>query len=158
VKTQATTAVLMLDCDVDVEEPGDECDLSSNVVLRYPSNLPFTNHVHRFDTLNRLPCRVKGPKALTSSNAAFDCSVVLLHDIVQVAYGSATTASAQFAGSLQFSDDLRIRRVPVHIDHTWPRMPSSLQRFLKEALGRVCIAMTREQEINRVAVGIDSPI
>jgi site-specific DNA recombinase len=51
------------------------------------------------------------------------------HDIVQVAYWPATTASAQFTGPLQFSDDLRIRRISVHTDHTWPTMPSSLQRL-----------------------------
>jgi hypothetical protein len=98
----------MLDPDGDAEEPCNECNLPSDVVHRYPSDLPFANHIHCFDTLNRPPRRVKRPKALTGSDPAFDRSVVLLHDIVQVAHWPASAASAQFSGPLQFSDDLWI--------------------------------------------------
>ncbi len=36
----------------DSEECRNECDLPEDVALLQPPNLPFTNHVHSFNTLN----------------------------------------------------------------------------------------------------------
>jgi len=35
------------------EEPGNECNLPGDIILRQPSDLLLSNHVHRFDRLNR---------------------------------------------------------------------------------------------------------
>jgi hypothetical protein len=51
----------------------------------------------RLESLKRSPCRVKGSESLTRSDPAFDGSVVLLHNIIQVAYGPASALPAEFA-------------------------------------------------------------
>jgi arsenite methyltransferase len=104
------------------EEPCNERDLPSDVILRQPPHLSLADHVHRLDTLNRSRRRIKGPEALTSSHSSFDCSVILLHDVVEVADWTAATATAEFSGALQFCNDLRIGRIPIHVDHPWTRV------------------------------------
>jgi hypothetical protein len=74
----------------ETEEPGYECHLPNDVVLRQPSHLSFADHVHRLDTLNGSPRRIERAKPLTGSNAPFDRSVILLHDVVQVAHRPAS--------------------------------------------------------------------
>src|SRR5262245_17117622 len=88
--------MVLLRSDGDSEEPCNERDLPGNVTFRNPPDLPFADHVDRSDTLNRSPRRVKGSEALTCSHSSFDCAVVLFHHVIQVAYRSAATASAQF--------------------------------------------------------------
>src|SRR3984893_12278057 len=104
------------------EELCNERDLPSDVILRHPPYLSFANHVHRLDTLNRSRRRIKGPEALTSSHSPFDRPVILLHDIVEVADWTAATAAAEFSGALQFCNNLRIGRIPIHVDHPRTRV------------------------------------
>jgi hypothetical protein len=88
------------DSDCDSEESGNERNLSENVALLQPPDLPLANHVHRLNTLNRPPRRVKRPEALTCSYAAFDRPMILLHHIVKIANGSTMAAPAEFLSSL----------------------------------------------------------
>ena len=82
----------------------------------------FANHVHRFDTLNHPPGRVKRSEALHGSDPAFDRTVILLHHIIEIANRSTTAAPTEFLSPLQFIDGPRIGRIPVHVDHARPRM------------------------------------
>jgi len=45
--------------------------------------------------------------------------VILLDDVVQVAHRPASTSLSEFSDLLEFSLDLRIRRIPIHVDHPW---------------------------------------
>ena len=83
-----------------------------------------------------------------------DRSVILLHDIVQVANRPASAAAAQFSAMPEFGNDLRIRRVPVYVDDPWPGMIQRTQCLLKEAFGCRCITIRREQKIDGVTGGI----
>ena len=56
----------------ETEETVDERNLPGDVALRQPPHLPFANHVHCLDTLNRSPRRVKRSEALHRSDPAFD--------------------------------------------------------------------------------------
>ena len=84
-----------------------ECCLPSDVILRQPSDLSLTNHVHHFDSLKCSAGRVEGAESLTRSDPPFDASVILLDDIVQVAHRPAATASAEFTDLFQFGNCLR---------------------------------------------------
>ena len=70
------------------------------------------------------------------------------HDVVQVWDGSAAAPAPQFATLLQLRDHLRIRRVPVHIDHSGARVTWRAQGFLEEPLCGSCIPFGRQQKIN----------
>ncbi len=73
----------------------DELNLTPNIVPAYPPNLPLPDHVHGFVALNRSPRRLEFSKALLGIDAAFDRSVILLQDIVQVLHRSVPTAAAK---------------------------------------------------------------
>src|SRR5689334_6027870 len=96
--------------DCDSEESGNERNLPKDVALLQPPDLPLANHVHRLNTLNWPPRRVR-PEALTRSYAAFDGPMILLHHIVETANGPTTAAPAEFSSSLEFIDALRISRI-----------------------------------------------
>ena len=89
-------------CD-ETEQAGDERNLAGNIAFRYPSHLPFADHVYCFDTLNGAPRRGEGSEALTGSHPAFDRPVILLYNIVQIAYGAAAATSAHRAVSVRRS-------------------------------------------------------
>ena len=72
----------LLRSDRDSEEACNKRGLSNDIVLWYPSNLTFADHVDGFDALNGAPRRLKGSKSLTGSHTAFDRAVILLHDII----------------------------------------------------------------------------
>jgi hypothetical protein len=42
--------------------------------------------------------------------------------IVPTRNGPTAAASTEFSSSPQFMDSVRIRRIPVHVDDSWPRM------------------------------------
>ena len=66
----------------ETEEAVDERNLPGDVALRQPPHLPFSDHVHRLDPLNRSPRRVIRSEALHRSDPAFDGSVILLHYVI----------------------------------------------------------------------------
>ena len=90
------------------EETCYECNLSYDVVFRQPSDLALANHIHRLDTLNGSCRRIEGAESLTGSHPAFDRSVILLHDVVQVAYRAASATSSEFSAALELSDGLSL--------------------------------------------------
>ena len=75
-----------------IEELLDESDLTEDIRSAHPPNLSLPDHVHRLITLNRPPRRLEFSKFLLGVDAAFDRSVVLLENVVQVLYGSVPTA------------------------------------------------------------------
>ena len=66
--------------------------------------------------------------------------MILFHHIVEITNRSAAAAPAEFSGPLQFLDDFRIGRIPVHVDNSWARVVWRSQGFLKEAFGSVGVA------------------
>jgi hypothetical protein len=73
----------------EAEQPFDECGLAGDIVLWQPPYLSFADHIHRFDTLKRSPCRVKRSESLACSDPPFDRPVVPLDDVVEVTDRSA---------------------------------------------------------------------
>jgi hypothetical protein len=77
------------------EELVDELNLTPNIVPLHSPNPPLPGHIDGFVTLNRSPCRLEFSEALFGVHAAFDRTVVLLEDIVQVLHGSVPTTAAK---------------------------------------------------------------
>jgi len=88
---------------------------------------------------------------LTGSHSAVDCPVDLA-PLYRLKIGLVGSDSVGPILSLfEFRNDLRVRRVPIYVDHPGPpRMALRAQGFLKEALCCVCIAIGRKQEVKRV--------
>ena len=76
------------------EELVDELNLTPNIRSAHPPNLPLPQHVHRLITLNGSLRRLEFSEPLLGVHPAFDRSVVLLENVVQVLYGSVPTTAA----------------------------------------------------------------
>ncbi len=109
----------------ETEESCNKRDLPNDVVFLQPPHLSLADHVHRLHTLNRSRGRIERAKSLTGSHPSFDRSVILLHDVVEVADRTTPAASSEFSGTLESSNDLRIGRIPIHLDHPWAWVASS---------------------------------
>jgi len=70
------------------EELVDELNVTPNISSAHPPNLPLPHHVHRFITLNRSLRRLELSEPLLGVHPAFDRSVVLLKNVVQVLHRS----------------------------------------------------------------------
>src|SRR5215469_3066053 len=84
--------------------------------------------------------------------------MILFHHIIQVQTGSTATPAPQSSLLLQFRDHLRIRRVALYRDDSWPRMTGSFQCLMKESLGRGGITLNGKPEVDRGAGRIDGAI
>ena len=109
----------------------DELNLTPNIFPAYPPSLPLTDHVHGFVALNRSPCRLEFSKALLGVDAAFDRSVILLQDIVQVLHRSMPTTAAEDPILLNVWDCGAINRRQVRVDDARLRMGWMVQRLPK---------------------------
>lgn len=74
------------------EQLSDEPNLGSNIIAAHTSNLAFPNHVHRLIALKRSPGRMEFPEALLGVDPAFDRTMILLEDVVQVLDRAMATA------------------------------------------------------------------
>src|SRR5580692_6606091 len=78
-----------------IEELFDESDLKEDISSTHSPNLPLPHHVNRLITLKCSLCRLECSEPLLGVHPAFDRSVVLLENVVQVLYGSVTTAATR---------------------------------------------------------------
>src|SRR6195256_5416790 len=104
------------------EELVDELNLTPNISSAHPPNLPLPHHIHRLITLNRSLRRREFSKPLLGVHPAFDRSVVLLENVVQVLYGSVAATAAKCPFLLYVGDRRAVDRCLVRIDDTRLRM------------------------------------
>jgi hypothetical protein len=93
-----------------IEELPDETNLTENIIPAHPSNLPLSDHVHCLIPLDRSPCRLELSKSLLGVHSAFDRSMILFKDIVQVLYGSVPAAATQDPFLLYVCDGCAVDR------------------------------------------------
>jgi hypothetical protein len=77
-----------------IEEVVDELNLPNQIVSCHPSNLPLPYHVDCLIALNGLPSRLEFSKALFGVHSAFDGSMILLENVIQVLHGAVSTTIA----------------------------------------------------------------
>src|SRR3954453_19006832 len=92
-------------------------------VLCQPPNLAFANHVHCFIALNRALCAIKGTESQTSVDPSLNRAVILLDDVIEVRNNATAASSAKDALLFKLLDNVRVGRIPIHINDAWPRMP-----------------------------------
>ena len=69
----------------------DELILTPDILSLDPPNLALAEHVERFITLKGSVCCLEFAKPLLGVHAAFNCSMVLFEDVVQILYRSVPT-------------------------------------------------------------------
>src|SRR5713226_5868452 len=77
------------------EKPVDELNLTPNISSAHPPNLPLPHHVHRLITLNGSLRRLEFSEPLLGVHSAFDRSLVLLQNVVQILDGSVAAPAAE---------------------------------------------------------------
>jgi hypothetical protein len=113
------------------EELVDELNLTPNISSARPPNLPLPDHVHSFVTLNGSLRRLEFSEPLLGVHPAFDRSVVLLQNVVQVLYGSMPATAAKYPFLLNVWDGRAVDRCQIRIDDTRLRMGRMAQRLPK---------------------------
>ena len=136
----------------------DQARLTDHVALRHPPRLPLAERMHYLDTADGPPRRGEPLEPQHRPGAAFDESMVLLDDVVQIlALAERRTWSEK---SLVF-DGLerdRVSGVLVHVHDARGRRMRRTDRLAEKRDGRIPVARGPEQEIRRVTVGINAPV
>ena len=136
----------------------DQPRLTDHVALRHPPRLPLAERMHYLDTADGPPRRGEPLEPQHRPGTAFDESMVLLDDVVQIlALAERRTWSEK---SLVF-DGLerdRVSGVLVHVHDARGRRMRRTDRLAEERDGRIPVARGPEPEIQRVTVGINAPV
>jgi hypothetical protein len=106
-------------------------NLTPNIFPVYPTILPFPDHVHGFVTLNGSLRRLEFSEPLLGVHPAFDRSVVLFQNVVQVLYGSVPATAAKYPFLRNVGDGRAVDRCQASIDDTRLRMGWMAQRLPK---------------------------
>ena len=105
-----------------------------------PSNLPLPDHVDCFVALNRSPGRLRFSEGLFVVHSTLDGSMILFENVMQVLYGSVSTAVAQRPLLLTVGDRGAVHRRQASVDHSRLWMGSIAERVAKQALGSIGVA------------------
>ena len=132
------------------EQLVDELILFANVIVADPPHLPLADHVHRFVSLDRPAGRLELTKALLGLEWSFDCSMILLQDVVQVLDRSMSAAAAQSSLLFHCYNGRAIEAGLIGVDDAGSRMRRIAERLAKWAFGRRLIAQ-RESRNSMVA-------
>ena len=136
----------------------DQPRLTDHVALRHPPRLPLAERMHYLDTADGPPRRGEPLEPQHRPGTAFNESMVLLDDVVQIlALAERRTWSEK---SLVF-DGLerdRVSGVLVHVHDARGRRMRRTDRLAEERDGRIPVARGPEPEIQRVTVGINAPV
>src|SRR5260370_221883 len=97
----------------------------------HPPNLPLPHHVHRLITLNGSLRRLEFSEALLGVYPAFDRSVVLLENVVQVLHRSVPATAAKCPFLLYVANGRVVDLCPVSMYDTRLRMGWMAQRLPK---------------------------
>src|SRR5271165_584068 len=95
---------------------------------------------------------------LACAHPAFDGSVILFQNIIEVLHRSMPAILLQSTLGLEPLDGWWITGVLVGIDDPRHRMVLSAQSLGEKALSRCCVAFSRKKEVDRRTAGVDSPV
>ena len=137
------------------KQAGDEYDLSLHVPFVHPFDLPFSDQVHRFVSLQRSPRGVEGEETQPRFDQSFDKAVILLDQVVEIFDLPEFTLGWKGARFLQLSQSFWVGWVFVHRNHAGRDGVRRPERFGEKALGGLGIAGRTEEKLQGVSVRID---
>src|SRR3954452_4679149 len=113
---------------------------------------------HRLEPLDRAPGRVEGLEAADPRHGPLDPEVVALDPLLPV-LGHVMHRRARQKAVLPGRDDRRrVGPRAIGADPVGGEQRLVFQRLAEEALGRLQVALRREQEVDRVSVLVDGPV
>src|SRR5215217_1107549 len=113
---------------------------------------------HGFEALDRTPGCVEGLEAAHPRHGPLDPEVVALDPLLQVLGDVVHRRARQEPVFLGCGDGGWVGPRPIGADPVGGEQWFILQHLAEEALGRVEIALGREQEVDRVSVLVDGPV
>ena len=140
------------------EQLVDELDLSPNIRTAHPPRLSLPNHVHRLITLNRSVRGLELSESLLGVHTAFDRSMVLFQDVIQVLRRSVPATPTKRSFLLYVRDGRSVDRRLIRVDNPGLRMACIAQGLAKETFGGIGVAQRRKQKVNRGSSRIDDSI
>src|SRR3954468_4060540 len=113
---------------------------------------------HGFEALDRAPGRVEGLQAAHPRHGPLDPEVVALDPLLEMFGDVMRRRARQQAVFLGCGDGGWVGPRPIGADPVGGEQRLVFQRLAEEALGRLQVALRREEEINRVSVLVDGPV
>jgi len=141
------------------QELVDELNVTPNISsTSHPPNLPLPQYVNRLITLNDSPRLLEFSEPLLGVHPAFDRSVVLLQNVVQVLYGSMPATAAEYpfllyGGMAEPQIDDRSAVVPVWANSA---VPSATRSYVQLPL-RVPPAVPPPPGVTTNTAGTSAP-
>lgn len=118
------------------EEFVDKLNLAPNIGPPHPPNLPLTQHVHRLITLDGSLRRPEFAEPLLGVHPAFDRTMVLLENVVQVLYRSVPATATKGPFLLKVGDGRAVDRRQIRVNDARLRMGAMVQRLAKQLFGK----------------------
>src|SRR5271170_5216526 len=103
----------------------------------------------RFVAGDRAPRSPERAKMLACAYPALDRPMILFQNVVEILHRSMPAILFQSLLGFESLDGRWITGVLVGVDDPRHRMVRSAQRFGEEALGRWCVAFSRQKEVDR---------
>src|SRR3954447_14146687 len=113
---------------------------------------------HRLEALDRAPGRVERPEPAHSRHGPLDPEVVALDALLQVLGDVVDRRARQQTLLAALGDGWRVRASAIGADPVGGEQGLILQHLAEEALGRLQIALRREQEVHRRAMLVDGAV
>src|SRR5271166_6862777 len=104
------------------------------------------------------PSSPERPEILTGADPALDGPVILFEDVIEILHRSVLAVLLQNTLVFELHNRRRVSGILVGVDDPRRRMVCSAQRFGEKALGRRCIALGREKEVDRRPGGIHGAV
>src|SRR5271169_2519266 len=120
--------------------------------------LAFADHMDRFVAGDRAPSSPERAKMLACAYPALDRPMILFQNVVEILHRSMPAILLQSLLGFEPHDGRWITGVLVGVDDPRRRMVLSAQSLGEKALGRCCVAFSRQEEVDRRTAGVDSPV
>ena len=131
---------------------------TDHVALRHPPRLSLAERMHHLDTADGPPRRGEPLKPQHGPRAAFDESMVLLDDVVQILALAKIRTRSDESLVLDGRERDRVGGVLVYGHHARGRRMRRAERLAEERDGGLPVARRSQQEIQGIAVGIDATV
>src|SRR5260370_42413868 len=118
----------------------------------------FADHMDRFGAGDRAPSSPERAKMLDCAYPALDRPMILFQNVVKILHRSMPAILLQSLLGFEPHDGRWITGVLVGVDDPRRRMVLSAQSLGEKALGRSCVAFSRQKEVARRPAGGDRQV
>ena len=107
--------------------------------------------MHRLIAVDRVQCALYRSEPEARGDALLNETMILFDHVVHLRTPPTLASSAQLSAALQLRNRVCVRLVAVYIDDPWTNPGAAAQRELQKELGRNCVTLWRQREIDSIA-------